>query len=135
MGDFNFDFKRDYECYVYYFNVKGDNIMGEINDKKYILISIARLRLDDEFLTLWQKNNQGYTDDLFNAGIYTELKDGYHDSDRTVPVLIGSETYRNLDERRNEYGEMGFLNNEKNRQMLGLILDNGKIKRNDKAKG
>lgn len=30
MGDFDFDFKRDYECYVYYFNVKSDNIMGEI---------------------------------------------------------------------------------------------------------
>ena len=103
--------------------------MSEINDKKYILISIARLRLDDEFLTLWQKNNQGYTDDLFNAGIYTELKDGYHDSDRTVPVLIGSELYKNLDEKRNEYGEMGFLNNEKNRQTLVLILENGKIKR------
>ena len=55
--------------------------MSEINEKKYILISIARLRLDDEFLTLWQKNNQGYTEDLFNAGTYTELKDGYHDSD------------------------------------------------------
>lgn len=103
--------------------------MSEINDKKYILISIVRLRLDDEFLTLWQKNNQGYTCDLFNAGIYTELKNGYHDSDRTVPVLIGSELYKNLDEKRNEYGEMGFLNNEKNRQTLGLILENGKIKR------
>ena len=72
MGDFDFDFKRDYECYVYYFNVKSDNIMGEINEKKYILVSIARLRLDDEFLTLWQKNNQGYTDDLFKAGITFE---------------------------------------------------------------
>lgn len=36
----------------------------------------------------WGPDDRGYTPDLEQAGIYTEIKKGYHDSDQTVPVPV-----------------------------------------------
>jgi hypothetical protein len=36
----------------------------------------------------WMPNNAGYTPDLAQAGIYTDLTPGYHDSEDTVPVPV-----------------------------------------------
>jgi len=35
-----------------------------------------------------EEDNCGYTPDLNQAGVYTELKPGYHDSEDTVPVPV-----------------------------------------------
>ena len=53
----------------------------------YYLASFKHRR--DGVVTWWQANNAGYTPDLNQAGIYTELTPGYHDSDDTVPVPVG----------------------------------------------
>lgn len=96
---------------------------------KYILISLNRTRIDDDYFGFWRANNSGYTENLFEAGIYTEIVKDYHNSDRTLPVLIGSEIYNNLETKRNEFGEMFILNNKKNLDLLGLIKFEKKIKR------
>ncbi|HEY0862137.1 MAG TPA: hypothetical protein VGE19_14655 [Pseudoxanthomonas sp.] len=36
----------------------------------------------------WMPGNCGYTPDLEQAGVYFELKPGYHDSEHTVPVPV-----------------------------------------------
>lgn len=36
----------------------------------------------------WGPDNKGYTPDLAQAGIYTHLSPGYHDSEHTVPVPV-----------------------------------------------
>ena len=43
--------------------------------------------LRDEVLW-WGENDRGYTTDLSEAGVYTEIKPNYHDSEHTVPVPV-----------------------------------------------
>jgi hypothetical protein len=53
----------------------------------YYLASFKRSH-DRGYVTWWMANDAGYTSDLNQAGIYTELKPGYHDSEYTVPVPV-----------------------------------------------
>lgn len=100
---------------------------------KYILISLKRTRFDDQFFCFWRENNAGYTQNLNDAGIYTEIIKDYHNSDITLPVLVNSNTYNNLIkfEATNEWedGEIYVLNNEYNRDILGVIIEKKDLKR------
>jgi hypothetical protein len=53
----------------------------------YYLASFKRSH-DRGYVTWWMANDAGYTYDLNQAGIYTELTPGYHDSEYTVPVPV-----------------------------------------------
>lgn len=53
----------------------------------YYLASFKRSH-DRGYVTWWMADNSGYTSDLNQAGIYTELTPGYHDSEYTVPVPV-----------------------------------------------
>lgn len=53
----------------------------------YYLASFKRSH-DRGYVTWWMADNAGYTSDLNQAGIYTELTPGYHDSEYTVPVPV-----------------------------------------------
>lgn len=55
--------------------------------KKYIL-SLKHTHKTDSFFTLWRPNNAGYCVSLEAAGLYTEIKNGYHDSDCSMPIDI-----------------------------------------------
>ena len=85
--------------------------------KKYVLVSIIRTKNYDRYICFWRANNQGYTEFSCSIGIYQELKDGYHNSERTKAVEI--EALELLDSELDE-GGIKYLNNTKNREILGL---------------
>ena len=63
----------------------NQSALPEVTEGFYLADFEGNLR--DEVLW-WRPNNCGYTTDLAEAGIYTEIKPGYHDSERTVPVPV-----------------------------------------------
>lgn len=54
--------------------------------KEYYIISLKHTAKTDRYLTLWRPDNAGYCLSKEMAGIYTELKYGYHDSEGQLPI-------------------------------------------------
>lgn len=96
----------------------------------YTVISIFNTRKDEKFFTLWK--NGGYTFFLKEAGRYTEIKDGYHNSERNIP--IDQEMLDKLEKVKilNGFGEpfTGIANNNKNRKILGVKYVNNTLCKN-----
>jgi len=63
----------------------GTPALPEVSEGFYLASFKGPLR--DEVLW-WGENNRGYTTDLSEAGVYTEIKPNYHDSEHTVPVPV-----------------------------------------------
>jgi hypothetical protein len=51
-------------------------------------IASFRHSRSDAFVCWWRPDNKGYTSDLEQAGIYHDVKPGYHDDAGTVPVPV-----------------------------------------------
>jgi len=75
----------------------------------------------------WGPDNAGYTTNLQDAGIYTELRPGYHDSEHTVPVPVsfvrGLRIRLEVDPGDSE--NVAFWSAEKLRTAIGAALKQG----------
>lgn len=67
--------------------ISSSLVVGDAGDDGYYLASFKRSH-DRGCVVWWMPNDSGYTTDLEQAGIYTEIKKGYHDSEYTVPVPV-----------------------------------------------
>lgn len=55
----------------------------------YYIISLKHTHRSDKFITLWRDNNAGYCYSKEQAGVYNEIKKGYHDLETdSMPVLV-----------------------------------------------
>lgn len=55
-------------------------------NKKYYIISLKHTNKTDSYLTLWRADNSGYCISRELAGIYTEIQDGYHNSEGQLVI-------------------------------------------------
>lgn len=56
----------------------------------YYIISLKHTHKTDKFITLWGPDNKGYCCSLDNAGVYSEIKEGYHNSEGdSIPFPVG----------------------------------------------
>jgi len=53
---------------------------------EYYVLSLLHTMKREKYITLWRPNNAGYTYYMEAAGVYDEIKPGYHDSHISVPV-------------------------------------------------
>lgn len=54
--------------------------------KEYYIISLKHTNKTDSYLTLWRADNAGYCISKELAGIYTEIQEGYHNSEGQLPI-------------------------------------------------
>lgn len=54
--------------------------------KAYYIVSLEHTHKADRYLTLWRANNRGYCLSKEQAGVYSEIEDGYHNSEGQLPV-------------------------------------------------
>lgn len=54
----------------------------------YYIISVTHTREQEDSFTLWRPKNQGYCTTKKLAGIYEEVREGYHNSDGNIPVEV-----------------------------------------------
>lgn len=57
-------------------------------ENQYYILSLKHTDKTDKVIYLWRPNNQGYCDNLSDAGVYTEIKKGYHDSEGQLPITF-----------------------------------------------
>lgn len=53
--------------------------------KQYI-ISLKRTKKEEPYITLWRPNDRGYCWFKDLAGVYTEIEEGYHHSEDSIPI-------------------------------------------------
>lgn len=53
---------------------------------KNFIVSLRRTRKEEPYITLWLHNDRGYCWFKDMAGFYTEIKEGYHRSENSVPI-------------------------------------------------
>lgn len=68
------------------------------------IISLKHTRKDDECITLWRPDDNGYTWFLKAAGEYHNPEKGYHDNSDNMPVSI--EAINSLSILKQERGKM-----------------------------
>ncbi|MDH1883943.1 hypothetical protein [Empedobacter sp. GD03797] len=80
----------------------------------YLILSLKHTKKEDESITLWRSNNQGYCSYLESAGQYENFIEDYHNSEGNIPI---NQTILNkLDKIQslNDYGEpVTFIHNSK----------------------
>lgn len=55
----------------------------------YYIISLKHTRLEDGYITLWRPDNRGYCYAKEDAGVYMEIKEGYHNCDGdSLPIEV-----------------------------------------------
>jgi len=84
-------------------------------------------------MTLWRPDNSGYCLGLDTAGKYEKVIPDYHDTETNQPIPIDSGAVM-LDYGMMEGGEIGILNNENNRNLLGLEYHRGNMKKIEQKK-
>jgi hypothetical protein len=50
------------------------------------VLSLLHTMKSEKYITLWRPKNAGYTYYMEAAGVYDEIKPGYHDSHISVPI-------------------------------------------------
>lgn len=95
----------------------------------YILVSMKHTHKKDKFITFWQANDCGYT--IFNDqfGKYEEIREGYHNSEHTLPVEV--DKIKPLLEMwlDGPAWRMVVYNNRSNWEALGLKLTKNGLRR------
>lgn len=94
----------------------------------YLILSLKHTKKEDDSITLWRSNNQGYTYYLEASGQYEQIINDYHNSEGNLP--INQTTLNKLDKTQtlNDFGEpVTFIHNsKKNHSILNINF----VKRN-----
>lgn len=53
----------------------------------YYIISLERTKISDTHFTFWRKKGNGFCISKENAGIFTKIIEGYHDTPNSLPIL------------------------------------------------
>ena len=95
----------------------------------YFLVSMKHTHRGDKFISFWKPNDCGYTIFREDFGEYETLKEGYHNSEHTLPVEAGK--IKPLLEMWLEGPEwkMVVLNTPSNWSRLGLKLTKNGLRR------
>lgn len=95
----------------------------------YLILSLKHTKTEDDSITIWRNNNQGYCSYLESAGQYENFIEDYHNSEGNLPI---NQTILNkLDKIQslNDYGEpVTFIHNsKKNHSILKVEFVKGKL--------
>lgn len=96
--------------------------------QKKIVVSLKNTLKNDEYLTLWRPNDQGYTHSLSSAGKYEEsqIQAGYHDNENNLPVYWSAAIDCSIE--TDEYG-VAIPNDSYTLDQLGVHFVNSKLVR------
>lgn len=88
----------------------------------YYLISLKHTAKNDDFITFWRPNDRGYTYYQEAAGKYTEIEEGYHQSENTIPIEVSKIEHLFVDSPSNYDKGRVLPNTKENRKVLGISL-------------
>ena len=89
----------------------------------YYILSVKHTRAEDKYFTLWKPNDHGYCQAKEAAGVYHQLKKGYHGDESNIPIPLEA-----AEELFLKVGSLHVIPNVRRvRKELGLRIKEGSI--------